>query len=210
MVTMGNQGHTDTEGGITFRQVTRADFALLGTWLAEPYVARWWNHEVTPEAVERDFGASVDGTEPNEDHLALLDGVPFGLIQYSRYADYAAELAQVVTVPEGAVSIDYLIGVPALIGRGLGVRMISVFCDRIWQVDPAAACVIVPVVSANPASWKTLLRCGFRLIAHGDLEPDNPIDDPAHEILRLDRPQTDRPTADRPTADDAGIVSLDR
>ncbi|TPW11645.1 MAG: GCN5-related N-acetyltransferase [Acidimicrobiaceae bacterium] len=45
---------------ITFRRVIRADFPLLAGWLAEPHVARWWNHEFTTEAVERDFGQSAD------------------------------------------------------------------------------------------------------------------------------------------------------
>jgi aminoglycoside 6'-N-acetyltransferase len=176
---------------LTFRRVTRNDFALLGTWLAEPHVSRWWNHEVTPEAIERDFGAAVDGAEPSQDHLVLLDGEPVGLIQYCRYADYpedAAELARIVDLPDDAVCIDYLIGDPHLIGRGLGTAMITAFCDRVWQVSPTASCIVVPVVSANPVSWKTLLRCGFRLAGRGDLEPDNPVDDPSHEVLRLDRP----------------------
>ena len=69
---------------VEFRRVTRADFPLLARWLAAPPVARWWNHEWTPEAVERDFGPSVDGHEPNQDWLALLDGVPVGLVQRSR------------------------------------------------------------------------------------------------------------------------------
>ena len=175
----------------TFRRVTRNDFELLATWLGEAHVSRWWNHEFTPEAVERDFSDSADGKEPSEDHLALLDGQPIGLIQYSRYADYpeyVTELATLLTVPAGAVSIDYLIGDPALVGHGLGSRMLAAFGDAIWRRDPAVACIIVPVNSANVASWRALRAIGFRLVARGLLEPDNPIDDPMHEILRLDRP----------------------
>jgi len=119
---------------IAFRRVTRDDFLLIGRWLAEPHVARWWNHEFTPEAVERDFGASVDGAEPSEDHLVLLDGFPIGLVQYSRYEDYPeylAELAPYLDVPATAVSIDYLIGDPRQIGRGLGSRLIAAFAEHL-------------------------------------------------------------------------------
>ena len=187
-------------GAVTFRRLTRADFPLLAQWLAEAHVARWWNHEFTPEAVERDFGPTVDGDEPSEDHIVLLDGRPIGLIQYSRYADYPeyqAELAAVLPVPDHAVSIDYLIGDPALIGRGVGTAMIAAFAGHIWQTNPEATCIIVPVSTANQASWRALQRAGFRTAARGDLEPDNPIDDPSHEILELDRP---RPMATRPRA----------
>ena len=177
--------------GISFRRTVRADFPVLAGWLAEPHVARWWNHEFTTDAVERDFGSSADGTEPSEDHTVLLDGRPIGLIQYSRYADYPdylAELEGLVDVPPHAVSIDYLIGDPALIGRGLGAAMIRAFVDHVWSINAEASCIIVPVCSANVASWRTLRAAGFRLVARGPLEPDNPIDDPSHEILRLDRP----------------------
>ena len=176
---------------VTFRRATRDDFPLIAAWLAEPHVARWWNHEVTAEAVERDFGASADGKEPSEDHIALLDGVPIGLIQYSRFADYpeySEELTELLRVPDDAVSIDYLIGDPTLVGRGVGAAMIGGFVERIWRTDPQASCIVVPVCSANERSWRVLLSLGFRVVARGNLEPDNPIDDPLHEILRLDRP----------------------
>ena len=176
---------------IAFRRVTRDDFPLIGRWLAEPHVARWWNHEFTPEAVERDFGPSVEGAEPSEDHLVLLDGYPIGLVQYSRYEDYPeylAELAPHLDVPANTVSIDYLIGDPRQIGRGLGSRLIAAFAEHIWQTNEEATCIIVPVSSANEASWRALLRAGFRLAAQGDLKPDNPVDELRHEILRFDRP----------------------
>ena len=76
-----------------FRRVTRADFPLIASWLAQPEVERWWQHEWGPEAMERDFGPSVDGAEPNQDWLALLDGMPAGLIQRSLVTDYAENLA---------------------------------------------------------------------------------------------------------------------
>lgn len=180
-----------TGSEITFRRVTRDDFGLLARWLAEPHVARWWNHEFTPEAVEDDFGDSADGLEPSEDHLVLLDGRPIGLLQYSMwhdYQEYVEEMEPVYPVPIGAVTIDYLIGEPDLIGRGLGTAMIREFAGHVWRTNPAATCILVPVASANQASWRALLAAGFHLVARGELEPDNPIDDGRHEILRLDRP----------------------
>jgi aminoglycoside 6'-N-acetyltransferase len=159
--------------------------------LAEPHVARWWAHEFSAAAVERDFEPSADGAEPNQDHLVLLDGKAVGLIQFSRYADYPEyldELEPLVEVPDQAVSIDYLIGELSLTGRGIGTAMIAAFVEQIWRVDPAASCVIVPVCSANEASWRALRSAGFRLVARGELEPDNPVDDRLHEVLRLDRP----------------------
>ena len=182
-------------GALSFRRLTRDDFPLLAGWLAEPHVARWWNHDVDAGALERDFGASADGAEPNEDWLVLLAGRPVGLIQYSRYDDYPEyrdELAPYVEVPTGAASIDYLLGDPSLTGQGLGTSMIEEFVERIWATAPDVPCVIVPVHARNVASWRALRSAGFHLVASGELEPDNPIDDRRHEILRIDRPPLDR------------------
>lgn len=174
-----------------FRRVTRADFALLARWLATPPVARWWHHEWTPAAVERDFGPSVDGLEPNEDWLALLEGRPVGLVQRSRVVDYEENLrdfSSLVEVPEGALTIDYLLGDPATYGKGLGAAMIDAFVAHSFDELSDAPSVLVAVVADNIASWRALERAGFRRIAEGDLEPDNPVDDPLHFVLRRDRP----------------------
>lgn len=176
---------------VEFRRVTRADFALLSRWLAAPPVARWWNHEWSRGAGERDFGPSVDGTEPNQDWLAVVDGRPVGLVQRSRVSDYAENLADfssLVAVPEGALTIDYLLGDPAAYGKGLGTAMIAAFVARSFDEFPDAPTVLVSVVAANVASWRALEKAGFRRVAEGDLAPDNPVDDPLHYILRLDRP----------------------
>ncbi|HEX7099372.1 MAG TPA: GNAT family N-acetyltransferase [Acidimicrobiia bacterium] len=177
---------------IDFRPLTRADFSILARWLAQPHVARWWNHEYTMEAVERDFGPSVDGTDPTGMYLVLLDDRPIGLIQCSRFADfpeYREEIGEIADVPDGAATIDYLIGEADLTGRGLGTAMIAAFVERLWKTDPSVTSLLVAVNSANVASWRALLGAGFVRVDRGDLEPDNPIDDSLHEILRLDRPR---------------------
>lgn len=175
----------------TFRRLTRDDFALLATWLADPHVSYWWNHEIGHDALEDDFGGAIDGEEPSEDHLAILDGSPLGLIQYTRFADYpdyVAEMRNVYPVGDGAVSIDYLVGDRARRGGGTGTAMIVAFVERVWSTDPYPTHIVVPVNSANERSWRALIRAGFRVVARGELEPDSPEHDRMHEVLRIDRP----------------------
>lgn len=178
-------------GEITWRPVVPGDFPLLGRWLAQPYVARWWNHETSADAVERDFGPTARGEEPAEDLLALLDGRRFGLAQRSRIADYPderEELAALVAVPDDAMTIDYLIGEPDLVGRGVGTRMVASLLTATWRDHPGAGCVVVAVSAANPASWRALEKAGLTRVAEGELEPDNPVDDRWHVVYRIDRP----------------------
>ncbi len=178
---------------VTFRLLRRQDFTLLTGWLAEPLVARWWNHQTSPEAIERDFGPSVDGRDATEMFLACSGERPFGLIQrypIAVYREYIQELSQVCTVPPGALSIDYLIGDPQVRGRGLGTAMIATMAAACWMECPRADDVIVPVCAGNRASWRALERAGFCRIAEGLLEPDNPCDPRDHYIYWTGRPAT--------------------
>ena len=156
-----------------------------------PLVARWWNHETTPEAVERDFGPSVDGRDATELCVALLAGRPFGLIQrypIAAYPEYLEELARVCAVPRAALSVDYLIGEPELRGRHLGASMISAFVTASWAACPDAGAIVVPVAAGNLASWRALERAGFDRIAEGQMEPDNPRDGRDHYVYAIRRP----------------------
>lgn len=178
-------------GALTFRPLTPADLPLLAGWLAEPHVARWWNHETSPAALQRDFGPAMRGEEPAEDLVAELDGVPVGLVQRCRwhdYPEYVVEIAGILTVAPGTVTIDYLVGRPADTGRGLGTRLVAAAVAEVWRRYPDAPSVVVPVVAANRASWRALERAGFTRAASGNLQPDNPVDPPLHHVYRCDRP----------------------
>ena len=172
--------------------MTAEDLPLLTEWLREPLVARWWNHDTTAEAVQRDFGPSIRGEEPGEDLVFLVDDERIGLLQRSVIRDYPEdfdEFEAIVDVPAGAVELDYLIGDAARRGRGLGARMIAAVVEDTWGTYPTAAAVLVAVVAANTASWRALEKAGLRRIAEGAMSPDNPADEPLHFVYRVDRPQ---------------------
>ena len=66
--------------------------------------------------------------------------------------------------------------------------MIGALVADTWAVRPAVPAVLVSVVAANTASWRALEKAGLRRIAEGDMEPENPDDDPRHVVYRVDRP----------------------
>jgi aminoglycoside 6'-N-acetyltransferase len=176
----------------SFRHLARADFAVLGRWLAQPHVARWWNHENSPQAMEADFGAVIDRLDPTDVFIVSLGTQPIGLLQRYTFADnpgYITELAHLIDAPGAALSIDYLIGEADLLSHGLGSAIIRAAVDGIWREYPSAPSIIVPVISANVASWRALERAGFTLAATGWLAPDNPVDDGDHRVYRIERPQ---------------------
>jgi aminoglycoside 6'-N-acetyltransferase len=175
---------------VELRPLRRADFPLLCRWLAEPLVARWWCDDPAPAAVERQYGPSVDGSDPTAVYLGVHDGMPFGLVQVYAFAgepDFLAELSTLCPVPPGALSIDYLIGEPSARGRGLGAALIAAAVARGFADHPDARDVLVPVARGNEASWRALRRAGASWYAQGPLIPDNPIDPPDHVVHRFTR-----------------------
>lgn len=175
---------------LEFTPLRRSDFPLLSDWLATPHVARWWDDDPSPDAIENDYGGCVEGTEPAEVFIVRCDGAAVGLIQRYRigaYPQYLGEIAAVVDIPADAASIDYLVGPPDALGKGLGTAMIAAFVARTWQDYPATPSIVVPVHADNRASWRALERAGFVRIAEGALAPDNPIDSRAHYIYQRAR-----------------------
>ena len=176
---------------IELRPLRRDDFPLLARWLATPHVARWWDHDFTPEGIERDFGAVVDGEDPAEVFVASAAEGPFGLIQRYTFADnpdYRDEVSTLVEVPEHALSIDYFVGETSRLRGGLATAMVEEVLRSTWVDYPLAEAVIVPVVAANAASHRLLARAGFQAVAGGPLTPDNPVDGPEHLVWQVDRP----------------------
>ncbi|MEU2349234.1 GNAT family N-acetyltransferase [Modestobacter sp. NPDC049651] len=183
---------------VELRPLTRADLPLVSRWLAEPLVARWWHDDPSPAAVEAQFGPSIDGTDPTRVYLGVRDGEPFGLVQVYRFADepgYTAELATVCPVPDGALSIDYLVGEPGARGRGLGTAMIAAAVARGFADHPDAQDVLVPVALGNERSWRALERAGATRYAVGELVPDNPVDPRDHVVHRFTRARGDAAAA---------------
>lgn len=176
---------------LSWRPLEVADFPLLAGWLREPHVARWWCHDTSPEGVDADFGAVARGAAPGEDLLLLLDDEPIGLVQRCRWGDYSEyldEIAPILPVDGEDITLDYLIGDPNLIGRGVGTAAIGLVLADSWRRYPAAAAAVIPIAAGNRSSWRALERNGFVRVAEGDLPPDNPIDPPLHYVYRIARP----------------------
>ncbi len=142
-----------------FRRLDRADFPVLAAWFAEKVVARWWNQDLSMDAVAAKYNPRIDGNEPTMMWILEIDGEPAGLFQHYLHRDYPAHDAA-VGIPN-AVGIDYLLSDPYR-GRGLGGMAIRAFADlALAHVADADVCVATPTQD-NVASWRALEKAGFR------------------------------------------------
>lgn len=173
--------------GLEFRPLRRADLPLLGEWLAEPGVARWWPMaDLSAEAIAEHYGPAIDGTDPTLLLLAVDDGGPFGFCQTYRHAD-EPDWDRTIGLP-GVAGIDYLIGGAARRGRGLGTRMIGALCELAFARYPDVAGIASVPQATNTASRKVLERNGFRLVDVRMVESDDPGDAGPGAIYLLERP----------------------
>jgi len=180
--------HTE-DVDVAFEPLRVSNLPLMATWLARPHVARWWRQSSDLASVEEDFGPLLDGSDPTEGFVVRLDGRPVGYAQRGLIEDDPeAQHAMVTALGDaGGVGIDYLIGEPDLVGRGIGRVMIARFVDECFARYPSERRMVVDLQQDNVASWRALEGAGFRRAWAGDLESTDPSDEGPSFIYLLDR-----------------------
>ena len=164
---------------LTFRRMTADDLPLVAVWLQEPHVGPWWK----PAEID-DVTRAVRGEEPVEAWLLVLEGEDAGYFQVYDVgydAEYREACAS-VGVEAGTAGIDYLLGHPGLIGRGVGTAAIGAFVgDVVFGLGPYPAVTAGPD-PANAASIRVLEKNGFVFV--GDIAT---TDGPEHLMRRMRR-----------------------
>ena len=168
---------------IGFRPLTASDLPLLHEWLQREHVKRWWTDRETYDEVVQHYLPQIEGSEPTDPYLILLDDRPGGFIQTYRVSDYP-EYRELVAVEEGVAGVDLLIGEPELTGRGFGSEaLLSFVLDFVFSDPEIQACVADPDAE-NVASLRAFERAGFRLVREF-VDPND--HDRLHALLRLER-----------------------
>lgn len=156
---------------------------LLHEWLQRPHVHEWWRDHSTLEEVVEHYGPAIDGDEPTDHYVVLLDGRAIGFVETYLITDYP-DWETTVNAETGAVGVDLFIAEPELIGHGLGTRLLQQFVDEIAFARPGATHCLADPDSANAASLRMFEKAGFRVVG----EFIDSGDDRPHTIVRLDRP----------------------
>ena len=157
------------------------DLPLVSRWLAEEHVARWYVAGSSVEQEVDDLRLSVTGRQAVHALLVLEDGTPIGWCQWYRCEDDPEWAAEIGAEP-GDVGIDYAIGDPACVGRGLGTALVGTLVRRVRSEHPSVAFMSDPDARNTP-SRRVLEKNGFRLVAVKSLASE-PTDAPM-AIYRL-------------------------
>ena len=147
---------------VTLRPMRDEDLALVGRWLAEPHVARWYLAGSSFEAELEDIRRSVSGEQAVQMLVVLEDEEPVGWCQWYLCAEDPAWAAEVGAAP-GDCGIDYAIGAPGGVGRGVGTEAIALLVQSVRAAHPGCGIVADPEAH-NVASRRVLEKNGFGLV----------------------------------------------
>jgi aminoglycoside 6'-N-acetyltransferase len=162
---------------VAFRGLTRADFPDVVRWQTQPHVARWWQGEATSlEGAEQHYGPALDGADPTRMRVVELNGRSVGMLQDYRVGDHP-EYALLTARPD-AVGLDYLIGDPGWVGRGIGTRVLWCYLRDVLRLGyPGATEYFAAPDHRNAASLRVLDKLGFtRGLWFDEPQPDGGVD----------------------------------
>ena len=150
----GKKGGSNVD--VKLRPFADADLPTLAAWLAQPHVSPWF----TPA---EDWLNEVRGRRGRyafiRHRIVLADGQAVGFCQYYPFAA-GGEHWQGDLPLAGTYSMDYLIGDPRYLRRGLGAQAVRLLGAEIFSA-PEARRVIVRPEAENAASRRTLQAAGF-------------------------------------------------
>lgn len=149
---------------IRLRPFADGDLLVFKKWLYAPHVAKWYHDPLDwiAEAEQREGGFRWI-----HHFIVEHDGKPIGFCQYYACRD-SGEPWGGYAAPDGAYSIDYVIGESDCIGRGFGKATVLALIGRIRGRSDATEIVVQPE-KENGASCGTLLSCGFTYLAEHDV-----------------------------------------
>ncbi len=151
----------DPDQRIVLRAMTHGDLPILARWLRAEHVRRWWGNdrETDDERVAATYGPRVDGTTPTRMWVVDVNGHSIGFVQDYRIRDHPS--FALLTPDPDAIGLDYVIGEPAWVGRGLGARILWTWMLRARQRFPDAWAYFAAPDHANAALLRILEKAGF-------------------------------------------------
>jgi aminoglycoside 6'-N-acetyltransferase len=166
---------------LTLRDMVDDDLPVVTQWLRESHVARWYLAGSSVEQEVDDLRQSVARAHPVHALIVLEDDAPVGWCQWYPCED-DPDWASDIGAGPGDVGIDYAIGDPDRVGRGLGTELVAALVWLVRAEQPGVALMSDPD-ARNVPSRRVLEKNGFQLIGVASLASE-PTDDPM-AIYRL-------------------------
>jgi len=179
---------------IGFRRLTGADLRLLHEWLQREHVKRWWSKHETYDDVVAHYLPALEGREPTDLYVILLDGEDAGFIQTYLVHDYP-DYQGLVEVEDGVAGVDLFLADERATGRGIGSEVLHRFVQDVVFAAAAAphGCIADPDTE-NVASLRAFEKAGFAAVRTFV----DPADGRLHTLVRAERQGESRSSLQAP------------
>lgn len=144
---------------IIFRPLSQTDVPQMHTWFNLPHVQKFYSLRQWTEAeVMKKLEPYIEGRQPVNGFIALIDGKPIGYVQKYNIVDFPwPNQNRADEIVKNAAGIDLFIGDIDMIGKGIGSQLIQAFLNQhIWPNKQY--CLIDPDISNTAA-----IRCYEKL-----------------------------------------------
>jgi aminoglycoside 6'-N-acetyltransferase len=152
---------------LTFRSMGEADLEQVRIWLGLPHVVTWYLAGSTLEQELDELRQCIANEQPTYALMVLERGKPIGWCQWYVCADYPDHAAGVGAEP-GDIGVDFAIGDPARVGKGVGTSLIASLVAYVSERHPGAGFVADPEAT-NRASRRVLEKNGLELVREGTI-----------------------------------------
>lgn len=151
----------DHDRVVALRAMGRGDLPDVARWRATEHVRKWFDAEGEPtlESVTERYGPRIDGVSPTRMWVVEVNGRSVGFCQDYRLRDHPD--FDVPAPDPDAIGVDYVIGEPHLIGKGIGTVMLWTWLHRARQRYPEATTFFAAPDHRNAASIRVLEKVGF-------------------------------------------------
>jgi RimJ/RimL family protein N-acetyltransferase len=170
-------------GELAFRPMVADDLRLLHDWIQRPHVRRWWTGQETRDEVMTHYLPAIEGRDPTDHYIVLLDARPIGMVQTYLVADYPEYAALVGVDDRVTAGADIVIGEEELTGQGLGTKILRQFVDDIVFARPETTFCVADPDERNVASVRAFENAGF----HVERTFVDPGDAQTHALVRRAR-----------------------
>ena len=150
---------------ITFDVLTKNHFPLLLKWLETPHVKTWWDSQLewTLELIQKKYEPYLNSSNLMNAYIFSVESKPIGYIQYYNKHDFPREHDYALKLPESCAAIDWYIGEPEFIARGIGTKALKLFLDI--HVFSNFDNVFVDPDTANAVAIRVYEKTGFSTIS---------------------------------------------
>jgi aminoglycoside 6'-N-acetyltransferase len=160
------------------------DLRLLHEWTQQPHALPWYGDHGSYDDVVSHYSPALEGRDPTDHYIIVVDGAPVGMIQTYVVADHPAYATLIGVEDSATAGVDIIIGEEELTGKGLGTEVLRRFVDEIVFARPeTTACVADPDLD-NVASIRAFEKAGFRSVK---TFVEDPGDGRLHVLVRRDR-----------------------